>query len=156
MTTPARHPMRPIALLLLAVALGCSDDPTAPGPYGEAIAVSATPIESPKDDVQRIYAAIFDRNLLEIFGRIVTPDPCFSFSAYRTIRGREVHVTVVATRFAPTCPSSVDHFDYDVLSDYPSCPHLIVSYHFEGGDTPDIVVHDEDTGPCFVAAAAKR
>lgn len=148
--------MRALTLLLLVGAFGCSDSATAPVPYGEPIVVSATPNASPTSNAQKVYAAVFDRNLLQIYGQIVTPDPCFDFAAYRTIRGTEVRVTLVARRFARSCPSSVDHFDYDVLSDYPSCPHVIVSYHFEGADAPDVVVYNQDTGPCYFATTRRR
>ena len=134
--------MRSVALLLLLAASGCSDSPTAPVRFGDPVPITATPVDSPTSDVQGVYAVTLDRNLLEIYGRIITPDPCYDLSAYRTISGKEVRVTVVATRRPRGCDSSVDHFRYDVVSDAPACPHLSVWHHTDGAAETDVEVFD--------------
>lgn len=133
--------MRTLALLALVAMLGCSDSPTQPRPFGDPLWISATPVYPATDDAQRVDALRYDNKLVEIFGRIVTPDPCYDLSAYRSIAGQDLRVTIVARARPRGCDSAVNHFKYDVLTDAPECPQVTVVYHFENGG-PDLVVYD--------------
>ena len=82
--------------------------------------------------------------LFTIYGRIVTPNPCYDLSAYRTLSGRELKITIVATPHPKGCASSIDHFDYQVLTDAPVCPHLTVWHHYDGSSLADVKVGELD------------
>ena len=131
--------MRSVPFFLLIALAGCSDNPAAPSPYGAALSISVTPVDMPYSDSPNIRIGVSD-GLMTVYGRIVTPDPCYELSAYRTLAGNELKVTIVATPHRKGCASSVDHFDFQVLSDTPACPHATVWYHYEGVDWPDVKV----------------
>ena len=133
--------MRTLALLALTAALGCSDSPAQPRRFGEQLYISVTPVYPATDEAQRVDAFRSDNGLIEIFGRIVTPDPCYDFSAYRTIAGADLRVTIVARPHPQGCASVVNHFKYDVITDGPRCPHMTVVYHFENGG-PDLAIYE--------------
>ena len=134
--------MRILALLALIAMLGCSDSPTQPSPFGDPLSISVTPVYPATDDAQRVDALRYDNKLLEIFGRIVTPHPCYDLSAFRSIAGQAVRVTIVARARSRGCDSSVNHFKYDVLTDGPGdCPHITVVYHFDDGGA-DLAIYD--------------
>lgn len=147
--------MRSLALLLLIALAGCSDNPAAPSPYGARLSISVTPVEAPSYDSPNILFG-GDPGLMTIYGRIVTPDPCYELSAFRTLAGNELKVTIVATPRRKGCASSVDHFDFQVLSDRPPCPHATVWYHFEGSELPDVKVGELNIlcGPSALSAHA--
>ncbi|NUQ21893.1 MAG: hypothetical protein HOQ09_13165 [Gemmatimonadaceae bacterium] len=131
--------MRALPLILVAAALACSDNPAAPSPFGASVPISVTPVDAPADTARHIYVG-FDKGLMTIHGRIATPDPCYELSAYRALAGNELKVTVVATPHRQGCASSLDHFDYQVLTDTPTCPHLTLWYHYVGVNWPDVKV----------------
>ena len=151
--------MRTFALAVAAaacgVALACSDVPTAPHRFGDALTITATPVAVGNDTTEDIGLSAHD-NLLYISGRIATPDPCFDLSAFRSIQGNELRVTIVATRQAKSCASVIDHFDFSFVTDRPPCPHLTVWYHVEGADWPDRKLVDELWLCAFAAAPGDR
>ncbi|NUR19449.1 MAG: hypothetical protein HOQ12_07950 [Gemmatimonadaceae bacterium] len=130
---------------MLAIALaGCSDNPAAPNPYGAALPISVTAVEAPASDLPNVLFGGPGPMLFTIYGRIVTPNPCYDLSAYRTLSGRELKITIVATPHPKGCASSIDHFDYQVLTDAPVCPHLTVWHHYDGSSLADVKVGELD------------
>jgi hypothetical protein len=140
--------MRIIVTLAALAALACSDHVTDPRPFGDALPISATLLQT-GDTTQSIYVSSRD-NLIYFTGVITTPDPCYDLAAYRTISGRELRVTIVATRRARQangCATTISRFRYETFTDNPDCPHLTVWYHFEGVALPDLKRVDQ-TWPC--------
>ena len=133
--------MRIIAVFLVLASLACSREVTGPRPFGDALPIDVT--SSPASDTSQWAGFSFQDNLIYLSGRMATPDPCYELSAYRSIQGNELRVTIVATRRAKSCPSSIARFDYQSVTDIPACPHLTVWYHFEGRGWPDRKVMDQ-------------
>jgi hypothetical protein len=148
--------MRIIGHIIMLGALGalaCSDNPTEPSPYGEPLRITATPTDPGTDTASQIYIG-WQNTLFYFTGRITTPSPCYGLSAYRTIQGNDLRVTIVATRSAKDCPSMISSLDYQVLTDRPDCAHLTVTYHYEGADWPDRKLVDL-SWPCASATTAR-
>ncbi|HEX8850421.1 MAG TPA: hypothetical protein VF761_12890 [Gemmatimonadaceae bacterium] len=146
--------MRPIALLLLLAALGCSDGPTAPDHYGDRLSLNVVPADPrPGESAHNIWLS-FEPGLIGISGRIATPTPCYTLAAYRKLAGSELQVTIVATRAGnQSCPAAITQYDYSFVTDSPSCPHLTIWYHYEGAAWPDEKVSDQ-TWLCTAAASS--
>lgn len=139
----------PFAVLAAFGAVACANGATEPSPLGDPLTITAEPAT---DTSQVIYIGN-QHNLIYLSGRIATPDPCYDLSAYRTLQGSELRVTIVATRGTQPCAAVISRFDYQVLTDRPDCPHLTVWYHYEGTGWPDRKLVDQQW-PCASAATA--
>jgi hypothetical protein len=140
-----RHPSPAVMRIKLALvtfaafaALACSDSVTEPHRFGDALPIEVSPLQDGNTPQTTRFGS--DGGLIYFRGTITTPDPCYDLAAYRTIDGRELRVTIVATRRARqanSCATTTGSFSYETLTDMPGCPHLTLWYHFEGADWPD-------------------
>lgn len=145
--------MRTLTALVLVAIVGCADAPAAPRGPGAALEIHAYEVSPAATDTTHHIWLDFQNTLLTINGRIETPTPCYTFEAYRTITGSDLTVTIVARASKGTCATVIDHYDWDLVTDTPPCPHLTIVYHYVGANWPDNKVTDMNV-LCPAAARA--
>ena len=132
--------MRRLVVLPILVALAACRDSTAPG---DPVAITVRAVTAAPGDTSHIRAVSLANDTITIVGRIGTPDPCHSISAYRVVSGSQIAFTVVATSSGGGCVTSLGLFEYTLKSRSSSCPAIVVTHHYVGSNWPDQRVFDQ-------------